>query len=292
MSGVARLRVTHSIAETRAVLGDLRGAKTIGFVPTMGALHAGHARLIETAREQSGFVVVSIFVNAPQFNQREDFERYARTLPADLALCSEAGADLVFAPSNEEMYPERLETSVDVEGVSAHFCGASRPGHFRAVATVVTKLFGIVGPELAFFGEKDAQQLAVIMRMVRDLNVPVRIVPVATVREADGLAMSSRNGRLSAAERAVAVCLIEALRDAEEQIRAGARGAREVLERSGRVLKRPGVEVDYFDVADPVTMHPVEEIRGPVRVMGAIFVGSTRLIDNLMCLPEKSGRLI
>ncbi len=263
-----------------------RSAHPVGLVPTMGALHAGHARLIQQARAQSGYVAVSIFVNPIQFDQREDFERYARTLPADRELCADAGADLIFAPSVEEMYPGAAETVIDVHGVSEHFCGASRPGHFRGVATVVAKLFNIIQPELAFFGEKDAQQLAVIERMVRDLNFPVRIVPVSTVREPDGLAMSSRNRRLNGEERVQATCLYRALIAAQGRIMAGERDTASILEESRAILHRTGVRIDYFDLADPTTMNPVNTIGGaPVRVMGAIWVGTTRLIDNLLCIP-------
>jgi pantoate--beta-alanine ligase len=278
--------VVTTLAAIRDALAPNRN-RSIGFVPTMGALHAGHRSLIEQARAQSGYVVVSIFVNPLQFDQPQDYQRYARTLPADVALCAAAGADLVFAPTASEMYPRgSSETSVDLSGVSEHFCGASRPGHFRGVATVVAKLFNIVQPDLAFFGEKDAQQLAVIERMALDLNFPVTIVPAATVRELDGLAMSSRNARLNPSERVTATCLHRALLAAQSRIGSGERDCARIVEDSRALLAQPGVRVDYFDLADPAAMLPVNTITGPVRIMGAIWVGDTRLIDNLLCRPN------
>jgi pantoate--beta-alanine ligase len=274
--------VARTIAQARAAL---EGQRDIGLVPTMGALHAGHARLIETARAQSGYVAVSIFVNPLQFNQREDYERYARTLPADLDLCQRGGVDLIFAPDASEMYPGEMATFVEVTGLTDHFCGASRPGHFRGVTTVVAKLFHIIQPQLAFFGEKDAQQLAVIARMVHDLDFPIRIVPVETVREPDGLALSSRNQRLSPEERRSAICLYPALLHVRNSIQAGERDAARILAAASPLLDIPLIRVDYFDLADPETLQPVKLVESPVRVLGAIFAGETRLIDNLLISP-------
>ncbi len=257
----------------------------VGLVPTMGALHAGHARLIKTARAQSGLVVVSIFVNPIQFERRDDYERYGRSLAADVELCGRAGADLIFAPSVDEMYPAPLQTSVEVSGVTDSFCGRARPGHFRGVTTVVTKLFHIVGPQLAFFGEKDFQQLAAIRRMVEDLNFPIRIVAVETVRDPDGLALSSRNARLGEPERQLATRLFRALAQARDSIAAGERDAPAILARAGLELEYPGIQIDYLGLADPVTLQPVDRVDGPVQAMGAIWIGGTRLIDNLRCLP-------
>jgi pantoate--beta-alanine ligase len=256
--------------------------KTIGFVPTMGALHAGHARLLEVARESSDVVVTSIFVNPIQFDRKEDYERYGRCLEDDLRTCEDAGVDLVFAPDISEMYPDGASTFVEVHGLSDHFCGSSRPGHFRGVTTVVSKLFHIVGPDLAYFGEKDAQQLAIIQRMVRDLDFPIRIVPVSTVREPDGLALSSRNIRLSVDERKLAPKLYGALSAVAAALSGGERSAKAALSVGRRILDIPGISTDYFDLADPDTMQPVATIRDPVRVMGAIWIGGTRLIDNLL----------
>jgi len=275
--------VEHTIDGIRKALEPHRHRGSIGFVPTMGALHAGHARLIEVAREQCKPVVVSIFVNPLQFDQPEDFERYQRNLESDLALAANSGAQMVFAPSAPEMYPSQAETFVEVQGLTQHFCGASRPGHFRGVATVVAKLFHIIQPDVALFGEKDAQQLAVIERMVLNLNFPVAIVAVPTVREPDGLALSSRNARLAPDERRTAVCLYHALTRARELIHAGERDSHTIREQAGALLLQPGVQIDYFDVADPKTMCPVSTAVPPVYVMGAIRVGATRLIDNLLC---------
>ncbi len=280
---------TETIQGARDFLGPHRTAgRTIGFVPTMGALHAGHRRLIETARAQSDVVAVSIFVNPLQFDRADDFERYARQIPADLAVCEGAGADLVFAPSASEVYPEQARTFVEVTGLTDHFCGASRPGHFRGVTTVVAKLFGIIGPTFAFFGEKDAQQLAIVKRMKRDLNFPITIVPVPTVREPDGLALSSRNARLTAEERRVAPCLYRALTRARDLIESGATDTDEVIRAAACELDRPGVRVEYFGFADPETFEPLKgpispNSEGPMLALGAIWLGGTRLIDNRLC---------
>ena len=280
----------ETIRGTRDFLSPHRAqGRSIGFVPTMGALHAGHRRLIETARAQSDVVVVSIFVNPLQFDRVEDFERYGRQIPADLAVCEEAGADLVFAPRADEMYPAEAHAFVEVTELTEHFCGASRPGHFRGVTTVVAKLFNIVAPTLAFFGEKDAQQLAVITRMTRDLDFPIRIVPVPTVREPDGLALSSRNARLNIEERQAAPCLYHALTRAHDMFYSGASELVEIIRSAADVLERPGVHVEYFGFADPETFKPV--IRQPISVrtgnpilaLGAIWLGGTRLIDNRLC---------
>jgi pantoate--beta-alanine ligase len=285
---------TETIQGARDFLAPHRTAgRTVGFVPTMGALHAGHRRLIETARAQSDVVAVSIFVNPLQFDRAGDFERYARQIPADLAVCEEAGADLVFAPSASEMYPgpmypSEARTFVEVTGLTDHFCGASRPGHFRGVTTVVAKLFGIVAPTLAFFGEKDAQQLAIVKRMTRDLNFPITIIPVPTVREPDGLALSSRNARLTAEERRVAPCLYRALTRACATIESGAADYGEVIQAAACELDRPGVRVEYFGFADPETFKPVVGPFAPnsersMLALGAIWLGETRLIDNRLC---------
>ena len=249
----------------------------------MGALHAGHAALIEAARRDCELVVVSIFVNPIQFNSKDDLERYPRTLDADMAMCGDLGVDIVFAPAAAEMYPAPLECMVDVGRLGDHLCGRFRPGHFRGVATVVLKLFQIVQPHAAYFGEKDAQQLAIIRRLVADFNVPVTIVEVPTVREADGLAMSSRNRHLSADERRIAPCLHEALEEARRCIMNGERNAASVRDAAAaRIHDVANVKLEYLEIVDPGTMQPVEEIAGPVRVAGALWVGQTRLIDNLL----------
>jgi len=282
----------QTIEETRRAVTERRRARaTIGLAPTMGALHAGHAALVECARRGSDFVVVTIFVNPTQFNRPDDYRRYPRTLERDLDFCERLGVDLVFAPSEEEMYPRAPYTSVEVSRVSEHLCGAFRPGHFRGVATVVAKLFNIVPADHAYFGEKDAQQLALIRRLAADLNFPIRIVAVPTVREADGLALSSRHALLTPEERRAAPVLYRALREAARLIDAGEARAAAAREAALAVLGRePLARVEYLDVVDPEEMQPVEQITGPVRVAGAAWLGPTRLIDNLLCAPPSSAR--
>jgi pantoate--beta-alanine ligase len=262
---------------------------SIALVPTMGALHAGHAALINQARRDHATVVVSIFVNPLQFNNHDDLARYPRTLDADVTMCRESGVDLVFAPSAAEVYPQPLECSVDVGRLGDHLCGKFRPGHFRGVATVVLKLFEMVQPDAAYFGEKDAQQLAIIRRLVADFNMPISIVEVATVREADGLALSSRNRHLSADERSAAVALYRALVEARQQVEGGARKVSDI--RAAAIATIPpnaSVKLEYLEVVDPATMQPVEEVRDSVRVAGSMWVGRTRLIDNVLVPRERT----
>ena len=280
------LRVVQTIDEVRAALTARRESGAIGLVPTMGALHAGHARLVERARAECATVVVSIFINPLQFDRADDLARYPRPLEADLALCERLGVDAVFAPSAEEIYPEPPDVRVHVGQTAKYLCGAFRPGHFDGVATVVLKLFDIVQPDVAYFGEKDAQQLAIIRRMVADLNVPVKIAPVATVREADGLALSSRNQHLNAAERALAPALFRALTAAREAVAAGA-GDAETVKRSAAatVPADERLRLEYLELVDPRTFQPVRRITGPVVAAGALWVGATRLIDNVLCTP-------
>jgi pantoate--beta-alanine ligase len=277
------MEVISSIEALNRHLAAARlSGQTVGLVPTMGALHEGHLKLIEEARRQSDLVVVSIFVNPTQFNQAEDFDLYPRTPERDLDACSGAGVDVIFAPDAREMYPTASVTWVEAGPVSEHFCGQFRPGHFRGVATVVMKLLQIVRPDVAYFGEKDAQQLAVIQRMVRDLNVPVRIHPVPTLREPDGLAMSSRNRRLPPEDRAVAPLLFRALSMAAEAIRDGVPSSEAALREARSLLaSEPRIRVEYFDIADPEEMRPVATINGPVIVLIAAWLGDVRLIDNV-----------
>ena len=277
----------RTIAELRGWLAERRRAgQNVGLVPTMGALHAGHGSLMDHAHRENACVVTSIFVNPIQFNQAADFVRYPRTLDTDLEFCRARGVDAVFAPPATEMYPSPQQAFVEVARVADKLEGEFRPGHFRGVATVVLKLFHIVQPDRAYFGEKDAQQLAVIRRMVADLNLPVEIVAVPTLRENDGLAMSSRNRLLSPPERRVAPVLYEALRAAGEAIAAGVTDAAEVRRRALTVLARePGMRVEYLEVADPDGMQPVGLIAGPALVVAAVWLGNTRLIDNLLCRP-------
>ena len=282
-----KVEVVHSIEELRRTLAPIRNVRhPIGLVPTMGALHAGHGRLIETARRESGYVVVSIFVNPMQFDRSDDYNRYPRALPSDLEFCAARGVDLVFSPPAGEMYPGVQRAFVEVNEITDHLCGPFRPGHFRGVATVVLKLLNIVQPDRAYFGEKDAQQVAVIRQLVKDLNLPVEIVEVPTVREADGLALSSRNQNLTAEERSIAPTLYRALQTAAALISTGAICADEIKKEALCVFDvYPEVRVEYLEIVNAADMLPVEQITGPVRLAGAIWVGKTRLIDNVLCTP-------
>jgi len=282
--------LVESIEHLRQHLtGARRANATIGLVPTMGALHAGHVRLIEEARHECQAVVVSIFVNPLQFDREDDLRRYPRRLDEDRQLCDRFGVDLVFAPSVDEIYPVPPECTIDVGRLADHLCGQYRPGHFRSVATVVMKLFGIVQPDRAYFGEKDAQQLAIIRRLVADLNVPIHIVGVLTVREADGLALSSRNARLGPAERQSAIALFRALQAADRHIAGGDTDAEQVKRVAAAEIPpdNPSLRLEYLEIVDPENMQPVTVITGPVRVAGALWVGSTRLIDNVLSTPLK-----
>jgi pantoate--beta-alanine ligase len=263
----------------RAVAAARRAGKEVGFVPTMGALHDGHIRLIETARAANGFVVASIFVNPTQFGPTEDFTRYPRPLERDLDLC--AGVDLMFVPDVAMIYPPGFQTFVQVRNLSDILEGASRPGHFEGVATVVLKLFNLVQPDRAYFGQKDAQQVRVIQQMVRDLNVPVQIMVCPTVREPDGLALSSRNQYLDADQRREAAALNQALEEAEAMIRKGERNGA-VIERAmaDRIASTPGAVLDYAVVVDQKTLKPASPLRGEVLLALAVKFGATRLIDN------------
>ena len=286
------LHLALTTAEVRAEVaaGRARGL-SIAVVPTMGALHSGHAALIERARADKGLVVVTIVVNPLQFNDPGDYAKYPQTLAADLAVCARGGVDVVFAPSQEEMYPRQMLTRVDVERLTEHMEGHFRPGHFRGVGTVVAKLFNIVQPDRAYFGEKDAQQLAVIRRMVEDLNFPLELVEVPTVREPSGLALSSRNQRLNEEERRSAAALYQALSEARRMVEAGEGSVSIIKARAAEVIRAyPQVRTEYFEVADPIEMQPLERIAGPVRIAGAIRVGETRLIDNVRAVPPTSGR--
>lgn len=272
-----------TIARLRQQLADARHAgKRVGLVPTMGALHEGHASLIAQARAGSDVVVVTIFVNPTQFNSEEDLRLYPRTMEADTALCESLGVDIIFAPAAEEMYPAPLACSIAVGKLADHLCGAFRPGHFTGVATVVMKLFQIIQADRAYFGEKDAQQLAVIRRLVADFNVPIEIVGVPTVRESDGLALSSRNRRLSPGDRTRAIALYRALQAAQSEIAAGATDAAAIVRHAiATVPQDGGLKVEYLEIVDPVDMQPLERVSGPVVIAGAMWVGGVRLIDNV-----------
>ena len=259
-----------------------RSGRVVGLVPTMGALHEGHGRLIDQARAETGFVSVSIFVNPLQFGPSEDYSRYPRDLDTDLAFCDARGVDAVFCPSVGELYPDEQKTFVDVPDLTRELCGRFRPGHFRGVTTVVLKLLNIVQPDRAYFGEKDAQQLQAVTRMVRDLNVPTVIVPVPTVREPDGLAISSRNRYLTPGQRKTAPALYKALQAGEAALCAGERDAAKVLRAADQVLAaHPDFRKEYVEVVDAELMTPVASVTGPVRIMAAAWLDKTRLIDNI-----------
>jgi pantoate--beta-alanine ligase len=278
--------VTTVDAVRAAVAAARRRGLVIGLVPTMGALHAGHASLLRAARQETGYVVASVFVNPTQFGPNEDFARYPRDLEQDREVCAREGVDLVFAPPAEQVYPPGFATYVEVEGLSRVLCGASRPGHFRGVATVVLKLLNIVQPDVAYFGQKDAQQATLIGRMVADLNVPVRLRVCPIVREADGLALSSRNQYLDPQQRRQAVALYMALEEVRARFVGGERDAaalRQVL--VDRLAATPGAELDYAAVVDAATLEPLSQVRGPALVALAVRFGGTRLIDNTVLRP-------
>lgn len=272
-----------TIRGIRAALDEARArGASVGMVPTMGALHEGHLSLIRAARAKNDVVVVSIFVNPTQFGTNEDLDRYPRDLEGDRALAGEAGADLIFSPAVREMYAEDFSTWVDVEGLTERLCGRSRLGHFRGVCTVVTKLLNICQPHRAYFGEKDAQQLAVITRMARDLDLRTQIVPCPTVREADGLAMSSRNTRLSAAQRAQAPVLYKALRAARDLVEEGERDPARLDSAARAILvEAPLGQVDYIEIVGADNLAPMVTLAGIILIALAVRFGDVRLIDNI-----------
>ena len=255
----------------------------IGLIPTMGALHVGHISLIEAAVTDGNFVVVSIFVNPTQFCPGEDFENYPRPLEADLAICKKAGVDVVFAPTPDQVYPAENLTWVTVEKLTEPLCGRNRPGHFRGVTTVCAKLFNIVGPDVAYFGQKDGQQAIVIQRMVADLNMPLEIVVCPTVREPSGLAVSSRNQYLSDQQKKDAANIYKSLQECRRMIEAGVTDARQILARMRKILQLvASIEIEYVSIVDAGTLEGIETIAGKVLVAVAVKIGPARLIDNIM----------
>lgn len=285
------MKTLTTAAEMQLAAAGLRGlGKRVGLVPTMGALHEGHLALVRRAKKECDATVVSLFVNPAQFGPSEDFLRYPRDLERDTALLSRVGVDLLFAPSVGEMYPEGFQTYTMVEGAAAPLEGQFRPGHFRGVATVVLKLFNIVQPNAAYFGQKDAQQCAVIRRMVRDLNLPLEIVVCPIVREPDGLALSSRNAYLNPGERPAALALYRSLCRARELIEAGERRADELVPQMRALLEAaPGSRIDYVAVADADSFEPRSSVSGRTVIALAVWIGGTRLIDNLI-VEETGGR--
>lgn len=286
----AGLAVEETVSGIRsAVAAARREGQRVVLVPTMGALHAGHTSLIEAARDAADYVVVSIFVNPTQFGPNEDFSRYPRTIEVDLAACREAGADAVFLPSEAEVYPTGSTTFVEVGGLSQVLEGAIRPGHFRGVATVVLKLFNMVGPDVAFFGAKDFQQQLLIRRMVSDLNLSVEIVTRPTVRESDGLAMSSRNRYLNESDRSKATALSAALFGAARSLGAGNRDVAGIKSGMHRTIEAADLVVDYATICDPLTLCELESIQPHLVLLVAARLGTVRLIDNLEVNLEDAG---
>ena len=290
------LRTVAAAADLRAAIAAARRAgRAIGFVPTMGALHAGHVSLIHAAKQRNDFVVVSIYVNPTQFGPHEDFNKYPRPITADTDACQQAGADLLFTPDHTEMYPPGDQTRVRPGRLADHLCGPFRPGHFEGVCTVVAKLFNLVQPDRAYFGQKDAQQSVIIRRMVRDLAMPVTIEVCPIVREPDGLAMSSRNAYLSPEDRARSLCLYRALCTARDRLQSGERALGKIIAAMRTVIAAAGdIRVDYLSLVDPDTLEPINgafaapQSASPpasnrrILIAGAIRLGSTRLIDNLI----------
>ncbi len=291
-------KIVRHIAELREEIKAYRRSRPdeaqVGLVPTMGFLHEGHASLIRRSAEENGLTAVSVFVNPLQFGPNEDFERYPRDEKRDLAVAEAAGADLMFMPSVSEMYPEPPKTVVSVSDITDKLCGASRPGHFDGVGTVVSKLFHIVQPDRAYFGLKDAQQVAVIARMTADLNIPVEIVPCPIVREADGLAMSSRNVYLSPEERKQALILSQTLEAVTGWIRDGMTPAELAVRIRGRIRSQPLADIDYVetvtypDLKPPAPEKPLRDSSVPILVALAVRFGKTRLIDNVLLFPEEA----
>ena len=284
--------IVETIANTRDLIAQTRAAgKTIGLTPTMGALHEGHLSLVRRCRKECDFSVVSIFVNPTQFGPGEDFDSYPRTFDTDCAACRDLGVDLIFAPAPEEMYPRENLTWLDVDTIGDHLCGAARPGFFRGVCTVVTKLFNVIQPDIAYFGEKDAQQLAVITRMVADLNLPLEIRGCPIVRESDGLAMSSRNQYLDPEQRRQAVCLFQALRHAQQLIENGQTDTTALIDAIKTIIeKQPQARIDYISIVDRNLMQPLVKIDRPVRIALAVHLGPARLIDNIAIDPPINNK--
>jgi pantoate--beta-alanine ligase len=284
------MQIASTIEEVRKIIADHRKAgKRIGFVPTMGYLHEGHLSLVEISRKYSDFQVMSIFVNKIQFNDKKDYENYPRETERDLKLAESAGVDLVFLPGDDEMYKERL-TYVDVLTLTDHLCGAFREGHFRGVFTIVSKLFNIVQPDVSVFGQKDIQQAVSIEKMVFDLNFPIRIIIAPTMREKEGLAMSSRNKHLSPDQRKRALVIHKSLHTAETMIKSGESKASAILKKMRQIIDESKPEkVDYISITSYNTLQPVEEINDKSVIAIAAFFGTTRLIDNMIIEKGASG---
>lgn len=276
--------ITRTISQTRAAIAQARAAgKKIGFVPTMGYLHEGHLKLIDIAKEHSDFVVVSIFVNPTQFGPKEDFAAYPRDFERDSKLCKARGTDLIFAPAVSEIYPQKSLITFQIEKLSDRLCGTRRPGHFQGVVLVVSKLFNIVQPDVAVFGQKDAQQLIIIKRLVEDLNFPVKIIAAPTVREPDGLAMSSRNVYLPPEQRSQSTILYRSLQSAKALIESGEREAKKIISEMKKLIATASeAKIDYIEIVSVTDLQPVEQIEGQILIALAVYFGKARLIDNIV----------
>ena len=286
------MRTETTVAGMTAAVAELKAqGRSIGLVPTMGYLHEGHLSLVRECRKSADVAVASIFVNPLQFGPQEDFRRYPRDPERDAALLEKEGVDILFLPADQEMYPEGFRTAVEVAGLQDKLCGRSRPGHFRGVATVVLKLFNIVRPDYAFFGQKDAQQVVILRRMVEDLNMDVEIRAMPIIREPDGLAMSSRNTYLNDDERRAALILFRSLEEARRMFEKGQRAASQIRERLLRIIASEHLaRIDYAEVVDPGSLEPVEKIDGEALVALAVYIGRTRLIDNLILGPTRDTK--
>jgi pantoate--beta-alanine ligase len=282
------MKLINTIDEMRTFrTATRRSGKRLGLVPTMGALHEGHLSLVRTARDKSDVVAVSIFVNPTQFGPNEDFAKYPRNMESDSKMLDRERVDVIFTPSVDDMYPTGAITWVTVDGMSDRLCGKSRPGHFRGVTTIVAKLFHIIEPDAAFFGQKDAAQVAIIRRMVRDLDMPVEIEVGAIVREPDGLALSSRNAYLNPQERKSALVLHHSLRDAQQLFERGERSSEKLIAAGKQEFSRePQARLDYFEIVDPGSLEPVTTISNRTLIAVAAFIGNTRLIDNIIVDPQ------
>jgi pantoate--beta-alanine ligase len=278
------MKIVHTIWEVKQQVTEWKQqGLSVGFVPTMGALHAGHISLVTKSASENDKTAVSIFVNPTQFSPTEDLEAYPRDMDTDSKLCVNAGVDLIFNPSASEMYPKDFCTYIDMDDITNELCGRSRPTHFRGVCTVVNKLFNVVTPTRAYFGQKDAQQLAVIKKMVTDLSMNIEVVGCPIVREDDGLAMSSRNAYLNPAERAAALILSQALHTGEQLVSNGERSSQKIISAIRNVIEtQPLAKIDYVEVVDNNTMQKVNTIDGQTLVAIAVFIGKTRLIDNVI----------
>lgn len=281
---IDNMEVAKTIEQVRKLVkAGRKQGKKIGFVPTMGALHIGHTSLIRAAVKKCDFVVVGIFVNPTQFSPSEDFDQYPRPLDTDLKICKDEDVDVVFVPTTEQMYgPENL-TWVNLEKLTETLCGKSRPGFFRGVATVCTKLFNIVAPDIAFFGQKDAQQAVIIKRMVADFNIPLEIVVCPTVRQPDGLAVSSRNDYLTQQQKKDATYIYKSLKKSEQMVDNGVTDTRKIIAEMKKIISRiPSIKIDYISIVDAETLQPVEQIAGKALAAVAVRIGQARLIDNIM----------